>query len=140
MYLMFKIKIFKMQLLKNYTANPVNSTCSLSICSPSFSENCPTRGVFSKKINVKKNLMLIGRRVTGLTGCRQSHVRDPKVGWGSDLDPGEEYPFHLQPRVQQCARDKKSKKTNLRLGRKSPNLTTLHHYTHKSKRKCFMNI
>ena len=49
MYLMFKIKIFKMQLLKNYTANPVNSTCSLSICSPSFSENCPTRGVFSKK-------------------------------------------------------------------------------------------
>ena len=62
MYLMFKIKIFKMQLLKNYTANPVNSTCSLSICSPSFSENCPTRGVFSKKINVKKNLMLIGRQ------------------------------------------------------------------------------
>ena len=28
------------------------------------------------------------------------------VEWGSDLDPGEEYPFHLQHRVQQCARDK----------------------------------
>ena len=33
--------------------------------------------------------------------CKKS-----KVGWGSDLDPGEEYPFHLQHRVQQCARAK----------------------------------
>ena len=43
MYLMFKIKIFKMQLLKNYTANPVNSTWSSSIVSSFFRKNCPIR-------------------------------------------------------------------------------------------------
>ena len=48
MYLMLKIKIFKMQLLKNYTANPINSTCSYSMLSPCF------RGVLKKKINVKR--------------------------------------------------------------------------------------
>ena len=62
MYLMFKIKIFKMQLLKNYTANPVNSTWSSSIVSSFFRKNCPIRGAFLKKINLKKNFMLIGRR------------------------------------------------------------------------------
>ena len=49
---MLKIKFFKMQLLKNYTANPVNSTCSYSMLSPCFREHCPIRGVFSKNINV----------------------------------------------------------------------------------------
>ena len=62
MYLMLKIKIFKMQLLKNYTANPINSTCSYSMVSPCFREHCPIRGVFSKNINVKIFFTLIGRR------------------------------------------------------------------------------
>ena len=66
MYLMLKIKIFKLQLLKNYTANPVNSTCSQSILSPSFREHCPIRGVFSKKNQREIFFSLIGRSDNGL--------------------------------------------------------------------------
>ena len=81
MYLMFKIKIFKMQLLKNYTANPVNSTWSSSIVSSFFRKNCPIRGAFFLKINLKKNFMLIGRRVLEIHyragGPRTSAWRHP---------------------------------------------------------------
>ena len=47
--------------------------------------------------------MTLCNRITRMSSvtCKKS-----KVGWGPDLDPGEEYPFHLQHRVQQCARDK----------------------------------
>ena len=79
MYLMFKIKNFKMQLIENYTANPVHSTWSASIVSSFFRKNCPIRGAFLKKINLKKIFMLIGRREESLNltkaGIRPSKMR-----------------------------------------------------------------
>ena len=90
MYLMLKIKIFKLQLLKNYTANPVNSTCSQSILSPSFREHCPIRGVFSKKINVKKNFTLIGRSDMGHGPPQTSGSAPNSAVLGQSLiEPGE---------------------------------------------------
>ena len=75
---MFKIKIFKMQLLKNYTANPVNSTWSSSIVSSSFMKNCLIRGAFSKKNQLEIFIKLIGRRGSGSRTMHKKNIVDAR--------------------------------------------------------------
>ena len=61
MYLMFKIKIFKMQLLKNVTADFFAFTSIFQQNTLSLCRNCLLRGAF-----LKKGTMLIGRSIITL--------------------------------------------------------------------------
>ena len=62
LYFLFKINIFKMQLLKNDTANLVAFNSFWSHFTSSFRQSCPLWCVILKKINPQKIFGLLGRR------------------------------------------------------------------------------
>ena len=70
LYFLFKINIFKMQLLKNDTANLVAFNIFWSHFISSFRKSCPLWCIILKKINFQKIFGLVGRRVgCGGLGC-----------------------------------------------------------------------
>ena len=62
MYLRFKINIFKMQLLKNDTANLIDFNCFWSHFVSSFRKSCPLWCVILIKIHFQKIIGLVGHR------------------------------------------------------------------------------
>ena len=68
LYFLFKINIFKMQLLKNDTANLVAFNIFWSHFISSFRKSCPLWCIILKKINFQKIFGLVGRRGGGWRG------------------------------------------------------------------------
>ena len=66
MYLLLKINIFKMQLLKNGTADIIASTFFKPQITSILWRNCQLKGAVKKKCQFQKKIVLIGRRAPPL--------------------------------------------------------------------------
>ena len=79
MYLRFKINIFKMQLLKNDTANLIDFNCFWSHFVSSFRKSCPLWCVILIKIHFQKIIGLVGHRVLKYKRLRLGAGADTKI-------------------------------------------------------------